>query len=49
MKTRKIVPTECSLGQLKRIINCILVAGEDDKYVYCGTTTGDVLQVNFSM
>lgn len=45
-KARKITPAECSLGQLRRIINCITVAGEDDKYVYCGTTTGDVLQVS---
>ena len=24
-KTRKILPTDCNLGQLKRIVNCIEV------------------------
>jgi len=42
--TRKIVPTDCNLGQLKRIVKCIQVS-EDDQYMYCGTTSGDVLQV----
>ena len=49
MKSRKIIPTECSLGQLRRVINCITVAGEDDKYVYCGTSTGDILQVSTTL
>ena len=43
-QARKIVPTDCNLGQLKRIVNCIQVS-EDDQYMYCGTTSGDVLQV----
>ena len=43
-QARKIVPTDCNLGQLKRIVKCIQVS-EDDQYMYCGTTSGDVLQV----
>lgn len=45
VQTRKITPTDCNLGQLKRIINCIEVS-EDDQYMYCGTTSGDVIQVD---
>ena len=44
VQTRKITPTDCNLGQLKRIVNCIEVS-EDDQYMYCGTTSGDVIQV----
>ena len=39
-----MTPTDCNLGQLKRIVNCIEVS-EDDQYMYCGTTSGDVIQV----
>ena len=42
---RKIVPTDCNLGQLKRIVNCVQFS-DDDQYMYCGTSSGDVLQVN---
>ena len=44
-EARKIIPTDCNLGQLKRIVQCIRVS-HDDKYVFCGTTTGDILQVS---
>ena len=43
-QTRQVTPTDCNLGQLKRIVKCIQVS-EDDQYMYCGTTSGDVLQV----
>ena len=43
-QTHKIIPTDCNLGQLKRIVNCIQVS-DDDQYMYCGTTSGDVIQV----
>ena len=46
-QARKIVPTDCNLGQLKRIVKCIQVS-EDDQHMYCGTTSGDVLQVGCS-
>ncbi|XP_043924725.1 cilia- and flagella-associated protein 52 [Protopterus annectens] len=42
---RKIRPTDCQLGQVKRIVKCIAVS-EDDSFFYCGTTTGDILKVN---
>ena len=43
-ETRKIVATDCNLGQLKRIVQCIQVS-PDDEYMFCGTSSGDVLQV----
>jgi hypothetical protein len=43
-ETRKIVATDCNLGQLKRIVHCIQIAPGDD-YMFCGTSSGDVLQV----
>ncbi|CAL8328745.1 unnamed protein product [Lota lota] len=42
---RKVRPSECQTGQLKRIIKCIEIA-EDDQYFFCGTTSGDILKVN---
>ena len=42
---RKIKATDCQTGQIKRIVKCIAVDQKDD-FVYCGTTTGDLLQVN---
>ncbi|KAG9350472.1 hypothetical protein JZ751_026835 [Albula glossodonta] len=45
LPNRKVRPTECQLGQLKRIVNCIEIP-EDDSFFYCGTTSGDVLKIN---
>lgn len=42
---RKIRATDCQTGQIKRIVKCITV-DEEDEFMYCGTTTGDLLQVN---
>lgn len=42
--TRKLQPTECQLGQLKRVVTSI-VCDDDDTNMWCGTTSGDVLQV----
>eukprot|EP00003_Mantamonas_plastica_P005725 TRINITY_DN1466_c0_g1_i16.p1 TRINITY_DN1466_c0_g1~~TRINITY_DN1466_c0_g1_i16.p1 ORF type:complete len:627 (+),score=198.02 TRINITY_DN1466_c0_g1_i16:1598-3478(+) len=42
---RKLRPTDCGLGNLKRIVTCMLV-DPSDEFVYCGTTTGDVLKVS---
>ncbi|XP_053552817.1 cilia- and flagella-associated protein 52 [Bombina bombina] len=42
---RKMRPTECQTGQLKRVVTCIAVA-EDDSCFYCGTSTGDILKMN---
>jgi len=45
VQNRIIRPTDCSMGQLKRIVKSIRVSA-DDQYFYCGTTSGDVLQIN---
>ncbi|XP_066442698.1 cilia- and flagella-associated protein 52 [Eleutherodactylus coqui] len=45
LPNRKLRPTECQMGQLKRVITCLTVA-EDDSCFYCGTSTGDILKVN---
>jgi WD40 repeat protein len=44
---KKIRPTDCQLGQLKRIITCLSIDNGDEN-IYCGTSTGDVLQVNMN-
>uniref|UniRef100_A0A8C7SWI7 Cilia- and flagella-associated protein 52 n=1 Tax=Oncorhynchus mykiss TaxID=8022 RepID=A0A8C7SWI7_ONCMY len=45
LPNRKIRPTECQTGQLKRIVNCIEIP-DDNLFFYCGTTSGDILKVN---
>ncbi|KAK1798961.1 hypothetical protein P4O66_007230 [Electrophorus voltai] len=45
LPNRKIRPTECQTGQLKRVMKCIEIP-EDDGFFYCGTTSGDILKVN---
>ena len=42
---RKVRAVDCQTGQIKRIVKCITV-DNDDEYMYCGTTTGDLLQVS---
>ncbi|XP_072318970.1 cilia- and flagella-associated protein 52-like [Eucyclogobius newberryi] len=42
---RKIRPLECQTGKLKRIVKCIEIE-EDDGFVLCGTTSGDIMRVN---
>lgn len=41
---KKLEPTDCKLGQLKRIFTCLLLDPED-KYCYVGSTSGDLLCV----
>ncbi|XP_056136511.1 cilia- and flagella-associated protein 52 [Lampris incognitus] len=41
---RKIRPTECRTGYLKRVVKCIEIT-EDDKFFFCGTTSGDIMKV----
>ncbi|XP_021270320.1 cilia- and flagella-associated protein 52 [Numida meleagris] len=45
LPNRKLRPTECRVGQLKRVITSLKIA-DDDNYFYVGTSTGDVLKVN---
>ncbi|XP_075898976.1 cilia- and flagella-associated protein 52 [Nelusetta ayraudi] len=42
---RKIKATDCQTGKLKRIVKCIEIS-EDDQFIYCGTTTGDIMKIN---
>ncbi|KAM7008827.1 cilia- and flagella-associated protein 52 [Tautogolabrus adspersus] len=42
---RKIRPTECQMGKLKRIVKCVEFS-EDDQFIYCGTTSGDIMKIN---
>lgn len=42
---RKIRPLECQTGKLKRVVKCIEIS-EDDNYILCGTTSGDIMKVN---
>uniref|UniRef100_A0A8D0AV03 Cilia- and flagella-associated protein 52 n=1 Tax=Sander lucioperca TaxID=283035 RepID=A0A8D0AV03_SANLU len=45
LPNRKIRPTECQTGKLKRIVKCIEIS-EDDKFIFCGTTSGDIMKIN---
>jgi len=45
LANRKIRPADCQLGQLKRVIHSISI-DESDEFMYCGTATGDLLQVS---
>ncbi|NXF69925.1 CFA52 protein, partial [Ciccaba nigrolineata] len=45
LANRKIHPTECQTGHLRRVIMCVKVA-DDDNYFYVGTSSGDVLKLN---
>nr|XP_021530409.1 cilia- and flagella-associated protein 52 [Aotus nancymaae] len=45
LPNRKIRPTECQTGQMKRIVMSIGMA-DDDSFFYLGTTTGDILKMN---
>eukprot|EP01083_Nonionella_stella_P070771 189534_1 len=44
-EARKIRPTDCKLGQLKRVFNCIAIT-EDDDTIYAGTQSGDIFQIS---
>lgn len=44
LKHRKFHPLRANLGNLKRIVTCIGVS-PDDKVAYCGTKTGDLLEI----
>lgn len=42
---KKLHVHDCQLGQIKRVVNVVRVSA-DDQWLYCGTTTGDLLQIN---
>ncbi|XP_034544788.1 cilia- and flagella-associated protein 52 [Notolabrus celidotus] len=41
----KIRPMECQTGKLKRIVKCVEIS-EDDQFIFCGTTSGDIMKIN---
>ena len=46
LPNRKIRPLDVNLGQTKRIVKSIAVAETEDTF-YCGTTSGDILQISY--
>ncbi|CAN9510530.1 unnamed protein product [Ophioblennius macclurei] len=42
---RKIRPTECNTGKLRRTVKCLEIS-ENDQFIFCGTTTGDIMTIN---
>ncbi|KAI9104138.1 quinon protein alcohol dehydrogenase-like superfamily [Phlyctochytrium arcticum] len=44
---RKVRPTDVATGQIKRVVKRVVVDA-DDENLYCGTTTGDLLEVNLA-
>ncbi|KAM4594295.1 cilia- and flagella-associated protein 52 [Fundulus diaphanus] len=48
LANRKIWPTECRTGKLARTVKCIEIS-EDDHFMFCGTTSGDIMKVNMKM
>ncbi|XP_069023944.1 cilia- and flagella-associated protein 52 [Embiotoca jacksoni] len=45
LPNRKIRPTECKLSKLKRTVKCLAIS-EDDQFIFCGTTSGDILKIH---
>jgi WD40 repeat protein len=45
LDNKKLRPTPANLGQLKRVVTNV-VSDPEDKFVYCGTSSGDVLQID---
>jgi len=45
LANKKLRPTQVNLGQLKRVTTNVLVT-RDDQFMYCGTQTGDLLEVS---
>ena len=48
LEERKMYGTDVKIGKMKREINC-LVINETDEYVYCGTTSGDIIKARLMM
>ncbi|XP_076027283.1 cilia- and flagella-associated protein 52-like [Genypterus blacodes] len=44
LPNRKIRPSECQTGKLKRTVKCIEIS-HDDQFIFCGTVTGDIMKV----
>jgi cilia- and flagella-associated protein 52 len=48
LPNRKIRAFDVNLGQTKRIVKCIC-ASESENVFYCGTTSGDILEISYPM
>ncbi|XP_031370083.1 cilia- and flagella-associated protein 52 isoform X3 [Apis dorsata] len=48
LEERKMYGTDVKIGKMKREINC-LVINESDEYVYCGTTSGDIIKARLNI
>jgi len=44
-QNRKMRPSECKLGSIKRVVNTVCIDSED-KFIYAGTLSGDVVCIN---
>lgn len=45
LPNRKIRPVDCQLGKYNRVVKSITI-DDRDEFMYCGSETGDILQVN---
>ncbi|KZC13749.1 WD repeat-containing protein 16 [Dufourea novaeangliae] len=46
-KERKLQGIDVKIGKIRRDINCIAV-DEKDEYIYCGTTSGDIIKARLN-
>jgi len=45
LPNKKIRPTNVNVGKMKRVTTNVLM-DRDDKFAYCGTSTGDILEIS---
>jgi hypothetical protein len=45
--TKKLKYSDCPLGHIRRHINCVSIDNIDE-FAYCGTRSGDLLEVSLS-
>ena len=46
-KSKKFTHFNCALGKLKRFITCVSIDSIDE-HAYCGTRSGDILEISLS-
>ncbi|EPT29350.1 flagellar associated protein [Toxoplasma gondii ME49] len=47
VKNKKLRLNECKLGKLQRVTQCVLIT-PDDAFAYCGTQSGDFLEISLN-
>ncbi|CAJ1065978.1 cilia- and flagella-associated protein 52 [Xyrichtys novacula] len=45
LPNRKVRPKECQTSKLRRTVKCVEIS-EDDQFMFCGTTSGDIMKIN---